>query len=161
MRVRRLPAREAARCCFVEVARLLEARILSVNMHMTFPKAAIMNPVAVLRRAGYSPFRDPNTEEESFVLRLGATFYPRFHLYVRETEQDVTLDLHLDQKQSSYEGASQHNGEYAGPTVEREMKRIESWVSDSLRESRQIDPPPTPKKSYKPRWIDWFTGSSD
>ena len=81
-------------------------------------------PDVVLRRAGYVPFRDPRSGEESYVRRLGTHFYPRFHLYVDELPSQLRLNLHLDQKQASYQGFRKHSGEYDGVTVEAEAARL-------------------------------------
>lgn len=81
-------------------------------------------PDVVLRRAGYTPFRDPRSGDDSYVRRLGTHFYPRFHLYVDEEAGGLKLNLHLDQKQASYQGYRKHSGEYDGPTVEAEAERL-------------------------------------
>ena len=82
------------------------------------------HPDVVLRRAGYVPFRDPRSGEESYVRRLGTHFYPRFHLYVEEPDGQLRLNLHLDQKQPSYHGFKKHSGEYDGQVVEAEAERL-------------------------------------
>lgn len=94
------------------------------------------NPLLVLRRAGYSPFRDPQSGEESFVLRTGAGFYPRFHLYVENVKGGISFNLHLDQKKASYGSGPAHAGEYEGQAVEREMARIDGWVKAAERETK-------------------------
>lgn len=81
-------------------------------------------PDVIFRRAGYVPFRDPRSGEESYVRRLGIHFYPRFHLYVEEIPGKLRLNLHLDQKQPSYQGFRKHSGEYDGSTVEAEAERL-------------------------------------
>ncbi len=81
-------------------------------------------PVVILRRAGYTPFVDPKSGEESYIRRLGTHFYPRFHLYVDEEQSGLRLNLHLDQKQASYQGFRKHSGEYDGATVEAEAERL-------------------------------------
>ncbi len=83
----------------------------------------------VLRRIGYSPFVDPNTGEQSFVRRLGAYFYPRWHAYVERQSGELRINLHLDQKRPSYPGFRKHSGEYSGPTVEAEADRIYQGVA--------------------------------
>lgn len=88
----------------------------------------VPNPLLVLRRAGYSPFRDPQSGEESFILRLTSEFYPRFHLYVEDTPGGISFNLHLDQKKPSYGSGPAHAGEYEGSAIEREMERIDGWV---------------------------------
>lgn len=81
-------------------------------------------PEVVLRRAGYTPFTDPRSGEESFVRRLGTHFYPRFHVYIETEAGQLRVNLHLDQKQPSYQGFKKHSGEYDGPTVEAEADRL-------------------------------------
>lgn len=124
-------------------------------MKLTIPNAHAPSPLHILRRAGYSAFTDPVSKAESFVLRLGATFYPRFHVYVVQRQNDVTFDLHLDQKQPSYGSASMHNGEYDGPTVEREIRRLETWIQAAAREKTQ-PPVKTEKPAPKKKFLDWF-----
>lgn len=87
-----------------------------------------VQPLNVLRKAGYAHFVDPNTKKPSFVLRTGPDFYPRYHLYVMEDGEKTVFDLHIDQKKPQYRGARAHNGEYDGPVVERELERIATWV---------------------------------
>lgn len=78
----------------------------------------------VIRRVGYVPFHDPRSGEDSYVRRLGTHFYPRFHLYIESEGTGWKLNLHLDQKQPSYQGFRKHSGEYDGTTVENEAERI-------------------------------------
>lgn len=113
---------------------------MDIRLHQTFVK----NPLEALRRAGYFPFRDPKSGEESFVCRLGTDFYPRFHLYLKEQGDMVTFSLHLDQKQASYGGSHMHNGEYEGELIEEEMERIQGWLThvredSSARKDPSID----------------------
>lgn len=98
-------------------------------MKLIYRSSDIANPLPFLRKAGYSHFTDPKTGSESFVLRTGPDYYPRFHLYIKDSGTDkTTIDLHLDQKKAQYEGAHAHNAEYNGPVVEKEMRRIAQWV---------------------------------
>ena len=80
-------------------------------------------PEQLLRQVGYAYLMDRRTGQESFVRRLNRGFYPRFHLYLEEQSGQVIFNLHLDQKQASYEGAHAHNAEYDGEPVEAEMAR--------------------------------------
>jgi len=90
-------------------------------------------PEGLLRQAGYAYLMDRNTGQESYVRRLNRGFYPRFHLYLKEQDGQVIFDLHLDQKQASYEGAPAHNAEYDGDIVEQEMARIKSYTSSIFK----------------------------
>ena len=70
--------------------------------------------------------------ETSYVRRLSRIqHYPRFHLYLNETDNQITFNLHLDQKHASYEGSSAHSGEYDGETVKAEAERIISVLQES------------------------------
>lgn len=89
-------------------------------------------PENLLRQAGYAYLMDRNTGQESYVRRLNRGFYPRFHLYLEEQNNQVILNLHLDQKQASYEGAHAHNAEYDGELVEQETARIKGYVPSSF-----------------------------
>ena len=93
-------------------------------MKASFQTLHVPNPLAVLRKAGYSPFVDPRTKNESFILRLTSGFYPRFHLYLKKSADKVTFDLHIDQKKPGYGGGHMHNAEYDSPVVEKELMRI-------------------------------------
>ena len=83
----------------------------------------------LIKRCGYAQFFDPNTNEVSFVHRLGNGFYPRFHVYLKDFEKFFTVSLHLDQKHASYEGSNMHSGEYDGPAVENEARRITAEIA--------------------------------
>jgi len=88
------------------------------------------NSKELIKRCGYGEVRDPNADQLSYARRLGAGFYPRFHVYLQDFEKYFEVDLHLDQKQSSYEGSHAHSGEYDGPTVEGEAQRITAVIKE-------------------------------
>lgn len=125
-------------------------------MKLELPKSQINNPLYVLRRAGYAYSTDPITRESSYMLRLTGELYPRFHLYVEEKPDKIILNLHLDQKKPSYGSGPAHAGEYSGPMVEKEMKRIESWINAVLLEEKHktVHNVEQPVK----KWSDWFFG---
>ncbi len=102
-------------------------------MKATFEAKHVPNPLAVLRKAGYSPFIDPRTKKESFVLKLTSGYYPRFHLYLKRRPEKITFDLHVDQKKPGYKGGHMHNAEYDSPIVERELNRITGWVNHCIK----------------------------
>jgi len=88
-------------------------------MKIYLPKKNLkQNITAFLRRCGYVPL------ETSYVRRLETHFYPRFHLYINEDENNYVLNLHLDQKKPSYKNQTAHSGEYDGEVVEKEGERI-------------------------------------
>ncbi|MBI4280722.1 hypothetical protein HY628_00825 [Candidatus Uhrbacteria bacterium] len=98
-------------------------------MRVFIPQPLPDRPETLIRRAGYAEHRDHHSGEISYTHRLGPEFYPRFHVYIEETAEGVSFNLHLDQKQPSYGGGSHaHSGEYEGPTVEREAERLRAFV---------------------------------
>lgn len=97
-----------------------------------------LDPLLVLRRAGYGQVMDRRATEVSYNRRLGSGFYPRFHVYIN----GQTINLHLDQKQASYEGSSAHSGEYDGQAVETEAQRIIA-VMEQLNISEAVTEQPT------------------
>lgn len=108
-------------------------------MRISIPK--ILSPLDAIRRCGFgliNPQANP-----SFVRRLGTMNYPRFHAYLSGYE----INLHLDQKQASYEGYSAHSGEYDGDVVEREAQRIsgilEQLVLERSAASEEVFKPET------------------
>lgn len=97
-------------------------------MTLKYPKNIVTNPLAALRQAGYAYFVDPNTNHGSYELRLTGARFPRYHLYVEDRGENWDFNLHIDQKQPSYGDNHMHSGEYDGPVVETEAKRIHGWV---------------------------------
>lgn len=82
----------------------------------------------LLKRAGYSFHRDDRSGKDSYARRLGSGFFPKLHMYVSESAEQIVLNLHLDQKQASYEGSNMHSGEYDGEVVEAEIARLKQFA---------------------------------
>ncbi len=85
------------------------------------------NPDFLIRRCGYGLVRDFRAQEVSYARRLGEGIYPRFHLYINSVDP-LVLNLHLDQKQASYEGYTKHSGDYDSDLVKREANRIYNQI---------------------------------
>ncbi|MFA5995298.1 MAG: hypothetical protein WCW27_00405 [Patescibacteria group bacterium] len=83
-----------------------------------------INLSSVLRQMGFHPL------ENSWVRTLGRYYYPRFHMYIETaTPNELVLDLHLDQKQTTIKfNNKRHAGEYHGAVVEAEADRIKRWL---------------------------------
>lgn len=96
-------------------------------------------PEQLLRQAGYAYLIDRRTGNESFVRPLNRGYYPRFHLYLDKRGDKAILNLHLDQKQASYQGAHAHNAEYDGELVAEEMERIERISRNAYRVTQNMD----------------------
>jgi len=76
------------------------------------------NTITLMRRVGY---RFVNS---SFIRSLVRGGYPRFHIYIKEGQDKLVFNLHLDQKRSIYRGATAHSGDYDGPAIEQEAQRV-------------------------------------
>jgi len=115
---------------------------------MKIPLPEHVNATVLLRQCGYAQIHDRHSGHDSFVRRLGTYHYPRFHVYVERG----SINLHLDQKQASYAGTSAHAGEYDGPAVEAEIKRIESIIS-SGQQAQSTETTPTKSGGW---WSKFF-----
>ncbi len=96
-------------------------------MKFSIPHSSLDQPYpAFLRSVGYLYIESWHTGKGSFARALGNGHYPRFHIYVDDEVDHCVFNIHIDQKQASYEGTAAHAGEYDGPLVEREAARIKS-----------------------------------
>ena len=82
----------------------------------------------MIRTIGYQTTYLQSDKEISVVRKLGIGDYPRFHLYIKEENKTLVLNLHIDQKKPSYEGSHAHSGEYDGQLIESEAERIKSML---------------------------------
>ncbi|MGC9599386.1 MAG: hypothetical protein ABSE18_03315 [Minisyncoccia bacterium] len=85
------------------------------------------NLTDLARTLGYRPLGYTGKGELNCVRPLGAA-YPRFHVYMKATPDVLTLNIHLDQKKVSYEGATAHSGDYDSDTVKEEVARIKEII---------------------------------
>jgi hypothetical protein len=111
----------------------------------------------LMRRAGYGEHRGHGAQM-SYVKRIHATPYPRYHAYVEDRDGGMQLNLHLDQKEASHAGSRAHGGEYDGPLVEREAERIAGFVkslgtgTQGVEEERGEEP----RKEKGRGFFDWL-----
>lgn len=87
-----------------------------------------LNPTSFMRSCGYA-LGGQDGDEISFTRRILGHDYPRFHAYVHLESGVLIINLHLDQKKPSYEGANAHSGEYDGRLIEEEAERIRSFAN--------------------------------
>ena len=108
---------------------------MKIYLPFDFPQ----NPNLFMRRAGYGEHRDRHTVETSYTKRIIKDFYPRFHVYINTNKDNrVFLNLHLDQKKASYEGAHAHNAEYEGGRVEEEGNRLQGLIKNQMDNAQQV-----------------------
>ncbi len=88
--------------------------------------------VAIIRIAGYHkiPSNSPKSEL-NFVKPLSLAGYPRFHIYLKETETDYIFNLHLDQKRTVYKNAKAHQGDYDSQIIRKEIERVKFTLKTS------------------------------
>lgn len=87
------------------------------------------NLAILLRKIGYKYLGKTEKEELNLVRQLESAGYPRFHIYLKITPEELSFNLHIDQRKPVYKGAPAHNADYEGKVVEQEVKRIK----DSLK----------------------------
>lgn len=99
----------------------------------------------LMRRMGYGEQR-AHSGQISYVKRVSSERFPRYHAYVEDVAGGgMQVNLHVDQKEASYEGTSAHSGEYDGTLVEREMTNIVGFVK-SMTTIPSSPPAIQPKK---------------
>ncbi len=86
------------------------------------------NPTEFLRSCGYA-FEKESGNELAFVKRLSGYDYPKFHIYTylapKNSDKELIVNIHIDQKKPSYSGSHAHSGDYDGPLIEAEITRIQ------------------------------------
>lgn len=88
------------------------------------------------RKIGYKPLGQTEEGEYNLVRDITNGYrYPRFHIFMKKDEEhnEYILNLHIDQKQPSYEHGKNHahSGEYKGEVVEAEAERIKKVLSNT------------------------------
>lgn len=101
-------------------------------MKVVIPQKITEQTRSIMQKVGYFENYDHRTNQVSYIHRLSKTsFYPRFHCYINEDKNGVRIiNLHLDQKQPSYAGASAHNAEYDSEVVVKESDRIKDILEN-------------------------------
>ncbi len=103
-------------------------------MRLIIPLPQFEQAKTMMRRAGYAEHYDRNSGETSYTRRLAGGFFPKYHVYVEERGQELSINLHLDQKQASYAGSRMHSGEYDGELIEREIERLRTTFLSNVVE---------------------------
>ncbi|MFH1582675.1 MAG: hypothetical protein ABIA08_02885 [bacterium] len=85
------------------------------------------NTRAFMKDLGYY-FHKKDIDTEEFMFFRPARGYPRFHIYLKEKENELLISLHLDQKKPVYQNSHAHQAEYKGKIVETEAERIKNTV---------------------------------
>ncbi len=89
------------------------------------------NILVLVRKLGYVPRSNDGKEFNCIKYLGGRGGYPRFHLFIKQEDNNLLFNLHLDQKKPSYKGSSAHSGEYEGELIEKEKERILGIMEDT------------------------------
>lgn len=100
----------------------------------------------LMRHIGYGEQR-ARSGQISYVKRVASDRFPRFHAYVEDKNNGLQINLHMDQKEASYEGSHVHSGEYESPLVQKEMKRIAQFIQTAKSPNVPIQIPLQKKKT--------------
>mgnify|MGYP001595640926 FL=1 len=100
----------------------------------------------IMRHLGYGEQR-ARSGQISYVRRVSGDRFPRFHAYVEDKNNGIQMNLHMDQKEASYEGSHVHSGEYESPLCKEEMKRITQFIQAPKTSSPQTQALPQKKKT--------------
>ena len=92
-------------------------------MKIPFKKKFPETADTLLRRCSYAKQFDKRMQKTSYFKRLTTQHFPKFHVYV-ESEDPLTLGLHLDQKPHTYSGQRAHQGEHDTNVVRAEALRL-------------------------------------
>ncbi len=97
-----------------------------------------LSVVDALRRCGYGFERRHDSGELSASRKVGGGEFPRYHIYAKfldastpGAERSLQITLHIDQKAPSYGGSRAHSGEYEGPLLDEEAKRVQDVLARS------------------------------
>ncbi len=77
----------------------------------------------IMRDLGYH-FQGETIDSGELMFTRPDRGYPRFHIYLREGEGKIMVNLHLDHKKPIYKNSVAHSAEYDGEIVESEGQRI-------------------------------------
>lgn len=90
-----------------------------------------MSLADALRRCGYGFERQhPSSAEVSAARKMARGDFPRFHIYAKmSNDRELIINLHLDQKRPSYGHHTAHSGEYDGPLIDEELKRVQNIIT--------------------------------
>ena len=84
------------------------------------------NALTIMRHLGYHP----HPKNKSFIRRIGANLFPRFHVYINDNPSGLEIKMHLDQKGVCYTGQTAHSGDYEdNQALDQEKERIINFLN--------------------------------
>ena len=92
---------------------------------MKFKVLGKFNILNLMRKLGYHPLQNG----KSYSRRIQSREFPRFHIYLKEKDNNLEFSIHLDQKANCYQGQTAHSGDYEGSVLEGEKERINKIIN--------------------------------
>jgi hypothetical protein len=96
-------------------------------MKIIIKRPSNKNTRGLMKDLGYY-FHKKDIDTEELMFSRPARGYPRFHIYLKEKEDDLFINLHLDQKKPIYQNSTAHQADYQGEIIESEAERIKNSV---------------------------------
>lgn len=129
-------------------------------MKIQIPNKLTSNAFNILRKAGYLRIIDHKLGKESFTRKISTGHYPRFHIYIQENPEQITIDLHLDQNENRYEGQIAHNADYNSDQVRDELQRVfemfKGYIqAENMKNISDKNQPAPQKKNWLQRFLDF------
>ena len=84
------------------------------------------NEQYIMRRCGYLSWKDPRSGESGYIRKLGAGYYPRFHIKVKRLNSSIIFDLHLDSRRPMHKKGIRTYEDEESVVVSREADRIKA-----------------------------------
>jgi len=83
----------------------------------------------IMRRLGYKPWYDPRKRTEAFIRRMGASFYPRFHVFCYySSDNKLIVDLHFDARRPMHIKGIRSYEDEESEVVQDEATRIKQYL---------------------------------
>ncbi len=101
---------------------------LCPNMKFSIENNNKYNLAILIRKISYHYLGKTDNQEYSLVRTFERGGYPRFHIYLKITPEELFFSLHLDQKKPIHKGAPAHSADYEGKVVEQEAERIKQLL---------------------------------
>ena len=116
-------------------------------MKLFFTGPFTENARRMIRSLGYGEIVN-RSGVVSYTRRLAGAPFPRFHVYIDQTDTGFRVNMHLDQKAACYDDHTAHSGEYEGDIVAQEAVRITAHVQ-TFAENKKEEEGESPKTSLR------------
>ena len=89
-----------------------------------------LNTRVLMGRLGYKPWRDLVKRREAYIRRMGASFYPRFHILCDyDGDNKLIIDLHFDSRRPMHTKGIRSYEDEESEVVQNEAVRIKEILA--------------------------------